>query len=134
MELKRILIPMAALFALGTACSDGGVAPPAAPTALRVDLKTPHADDGALVITLRGPGMSNLAPASSGYLVYTRVTSPQETRVIVVGDLKAGALLTLDIASGHPLADYSASIQQAAARTDVLREDLRGYEVSVTVP
>jgi hypothetical protein len=43
-------------------------------------------------------------------------------------------LATVSIAPGHQLSDYSAVIQQVAARSDTLRTDLSGYQVSVTVP
>lgn len=133
MELRRALLFVMA--AIGTvACGEGTAPPPASPTSLRVDLQTPNPDDGAIVITLRGPGMSDITPASPGYLVYARVSAGDEMRVIVVGDLKAGALVTLDIAPGQLLSDYSASIQQVAARSDRLRADLSSYEVSVSAP
>jgi hypothetical protein len=102
---------------------------------LRIDLATPHTDDGAVVVTLRGPDVSNLQPASPAYLAYSRaVSGASEVRLIVVGDLKGGALATVSIAPGHQLSDYSAVIQQVAARSDTLRTDLSGYQVSVTVP
>ena len=55
-------------------------------------------------------------------------------RVIVIGDLKGGPLVTLSIGPGHPLSDYSVTIDQVAARTDTLRTDLSGYQVNVTAP
>jgi hypothetical protein len=134
MELTRALLALALAGAAAGACRDGTMAPAASPTILRVDLRTPNPDDGAVIITLRGPGMSNVASASSGYLAYTRVTGPEETRVIVVGDLKAGALVTLEVAPGHARSDYTATVQQVAARSDRLRDDLTGYDLSVTVP
>jgi hypothetical protein len=135
MELKRALLLLAlplGASACGESTAPPPPTPPASPTALRVDLQTPNPDDGAIVITLRGPGMSDIGAASSGYLTYTRATAGEETRVIVVGDLKAGALVTLAIAPGHQLSDYTALIQQVAARSDLLRADLSGYEVSVS--
>lgn len=119
---------------IAAACSDGTIAPSPSPTELRLDLQTPHSDDGAVVIAVHGPDVSNMGPASPAYLAYTRSSALQETRVIVVGDLKAGPLLTLRIAPGHQLSDYSATIQQVATRTDALRGDLSGYGLTVTVP
>lgn len=132
-QILRVALTLVALGA-AAACADGTIAPSPSPTVLRLDLQTAHADDGAIVIAVHGPDVSSMAPASPGYLSYTRSSAPQETRVIVVGDLKAGPLLTLRIAPGHQLSDYSATIQQVATRTDVLRGDLSGYRVTVTVP
>jgi len=120
--------------ATAAACSDNTIFPPRSATVVRLDLVTPQTDDGALVIALQGPEVSNLAPASPGYLTYSRDHGPREARIIVVGDLKAGPVLTLNIAPGHQLAEYTATIQQVATRSDALRDDLTGYCLTVTAP
>jgi hypothetical protein len=109
--------------------------PPAIPplSAVELNLQTPRTDDGAVVLTLRGPDVSNLQAASRGYLMYSWPTAPDEMRIIVVGDLKAGPLATLSVGSGHQLSEYSVIVDQVAARTDSLRADHSGYGVSVTV-
>jgi hypothetical protein len=137
MELRTRLLTLSALLGIASACGEGPTPPQvsSSPTALRIDLATPYTDDGAVVVTLRGPDVSNLQPASPAYLAYSRADSgASEVRLIVVGDLKGGALATVSIAPGHQLSDYSAVIQQVAARSDTLRTDLSGYQVSVTVP
>jgi len=136
-ELKTRLVAVALLLGVASACGEGATPPPvpASPTALRLDLETPHSDDGALVLTLRGPDVSNLQAASPAYLTYTRSDSgAREVRLIIVGDLKGGAVATASVAPGHQLSDYSVTIDQVAARSDTLRTDLSGYRVSVTVP
>lgn len=141
MELKTGLVAAALLLGVASACGEGTTPPPVpvSPTALRLDLETPHSDDGALVLTLRGPDVSNLQAASPAYLTYTRADSGEgggarEVRLIIVGDLKGGAVATASVAPGHHLSDYSVTIDQVAARSDTLRTDLSGYRVSVTVP
>jgi hypothetical protein len=137
MELTRkTLIALAIGIGAATACSDSTVMPTPAPTptALRIDLRTPNVDDGAVVVTVRGPELSDLQPASAGYLAYHRGATPDEMRVIVIGDVKGGPLASLTIAPGHQVSEYSATIQQVATRTDALREDLSGYELTVTAP
>lgn len=137
MELRTTFFALGAVLCAATACGEGATPPPvpASPTALRIDLQTPYTDDGAVVVTVRGPDLSNLQSASSAYLAYSRSDSAtREVRLIVVGDLKGGALATAAITPGHQLSDYSATIQQVAARNDSLRDDLSGYHVSVTIP
>ena len=135
MELRNALVLVVLAAAAASACGESTVLPPpSSPTALRVDLHTPNTDDGAIVITLRGPDLSNLQPGSAGYLAYFRAASTEETRVIVVGDLNTGALVTLSIAAGHQLSDYSATVEQVASRTDVLRADLSAYRVELSAP
>jgi hypothetical protein len=135
MELRTRLLTLMTLLGSATACGDGTTPPPVptSPSALRLDLQTPSTDDGAVVVTLRGPDVSNVQAASPAYLAYSRSDSgTREVRLIVVGDLKGGALATVSVAPGHQLSDYAATIQQVAARSDSLRADLSGYHVTVT--
>jgi hypothetical protein len=137
MELNRTVLRLAlGLLGAGAvaACADATSSPVSAPTALRLDLQTPQSDDGALIIALRGPEISSIEAASPAYLVYSRSGTAQETRVIILGDLKAGPVLTLHIAPGHELAEYSATIVQVATRGDALRDQLSGYRLTVTAP
>jgi hypothetical protein len=137
MELRARVVAAGLLLAGAGACGEGATPPPVpiSPTALRLDLETPHSDDGAVVLSLRGPDISNLQAASSAYLAYSRSDSgAREVRLIIVGDLKGGALATVSVGPGHQLSDYSVTIDQVAARNDTLRVDLSGYRVSVTVP
>ena len=110
--------------------------PPVQPplSALQLDLQTSSVDDGAVVLTVQGPDVSKLQPASQAYLTYSRLTGTSTLRVIVIGDLKAGPLATLAIGPGHQLSDYAVTVDQVAARTDGLREDLSGYRISLTIP
>jgi hypothetical protein len=126
-----------ALMLLGIAalagCRDGETPPtmPAPPSALIVGLDTPQTDDGAVVFTLHGPDLSDLQPASGAYLTYTRAIG-QDVRVVMVGDLAAGSLLTAKIGAGHQLAEYSAVVEQVAMRSDTLRPDLSRYRLTIT--
>ena len=125
------------LLGVTSACGEGATPPPlpSSPGALRLDLDTPHSDDGAVVVTLHGPDISHPQAASPAYLAYSRSDSgAHQIRLIIVGDLKGGALGTVSVGPGHQLSDYSVTIDQVAARNDTLRADLSGYRVRVTVP
>lgn len=137
MELSARLVAVGLLLGGMSACGEGATPPPVpvSPTALRLDLVTPHSDDGAVVVTLRGPDVSNLQAASPAYLAYSRSdSSAREIRLIIIGDLKGGALGTIAVGPGHQLADYSVTIDQVAARNDTVRADLSGYRVNISVP
>ena len=137
MELRtRIaVLGVVGLLAVGVGACEHPESPPVQPPlgAVRLALQTPRTDDGAVVLTVQGPDVSGLQPASPAYLVYSRPTSTGTVRVIVIGDLKAGPLATLSIGPGHQLSDYSVTVDQVAGRTDTLRTDLSGYQVRVTV-
>jgi hypothetical protein len=122
-----ILLSVAAI----AACSDNAIAPPVSPLALQVALASPQSDDGAIVITLHGPDVSDVRAVSGAYLAFTRAAAVAETRVIVVGDVIAGPVLTFTAGAGHRLAEYSATIEQVATRADALRGDVSGYGVTI---
>lgn len=132
--MKRTILGVLAVIALGTSCADRSTEPSTSPDvrSLVAALATPHADDGAVMVTLRGPDLATIAPASAGYVVYTRAATPRETRVIIVGDIVAGPLVTISLGAGHPLSAFSASIEQVATRADDLRAAVTEYRVSVS--
>src|SRR5688572_12453893 len=135
MELIKRLLCMGVVVGVAGGCGESSPLPaPPTPTVLRLDLQTPRSDDGAVVLTVEGPEVADLQAASPAYLMYSHPATADRMRVIVIGDLKGGPLVTLSIGSGHQLSDYSVTIDQVAARTDTLRADLSGYQVTVTAP
>jgi len=114
-------------------CAEKATAPSNPPPGSAiVALVTPNADDGAIGVTLHGPGISNLETASSGYLFYSRLVSDTVARVIVVGDLSAGPIFTFKVASGSAVSAYSVSIDQVATRADAVRSPLTNYSLTIT--
>lgn len=119
---------LAAALALG--CGDS-IEPGTDIDAFVVALATPHQNDGAIMITLRGPDLATVQAASAGYLVYGLAMSGEEARLIVIGDLEAGPLLSIQLGASHPPSAYSASIEQIATRSDSLRSVTAGYRVTI---
>ena len=122
--------------ALGVTCKDEGppaVTPPGTnPTSLVVGLTTPNADDGALMVTVRGPGMATVVSSSPSYLVFSNLAVQNQAKVIAVGDLRAGAVFTVTVAGANPLSDYTITLDQVASRTDALRANLAAYKVTLS--
>lgn len=123
------------------ACADQATAPPpqppppppSPPGSGMVSLVTPSDNDGAVRLTLRGPGLTTLALSGSGGVFYQRLVSDSEARLIVVGNLTAGPLVSFKMADGQPVSAYSATLEQVASRGDSLRLSLSGYNLTVTV-
>jgi hypothetical protein len=115
-----------ALLGAGLACGGGDSIGPKAGTAT-VSLVTPNADDGAVLLTLTGPGLANIQSASSSYHVYWRVVSASEVRAIVVGDLVSGAVLTASVDDVSKVGQYGGTVVEAASRSDVVRGSTSGY-------
>ncbi|HEY6060682.1 MAG TPA: hypothetical protein VIV10_08855 [Gemmatimonadales bacterium] len=116
------------LLGTGLACGDNAVAPKAG--SVTVSLTTPNADDGAVLIALFGPGITNLQPASASYRVYSLTASPTEVHILIVGDLAAGALLTLNVSDQSRIGDYHGTVIQAASRDDIVHTVSTDYDLT----
>ena len=141
MTRMRFLV-MALITAAAAGCADKATAPtnpppsspppPPPPGSAIVALVTPNSDDGAVAVTLHGPGISNLATASSGYLFYSRLASDTVARVIVLGNVSAGPIFTFEIAGGAGVSAYTVSIDEVANRADAVRSSLTNYSLTIT--
>lgn len=126
---------VAALLLFGVACAESRLGPTPPPstavTQAIVALSTPYADDGALVITVKGPDLSTFAAAASSYSLFARTTSAQEARIIIVGDIANGSLFSMKLSTPHEISAYTVSIEQVAMRSDALRESLSRHTVTL---
>lgn len=119
---------------LGTsACSDdpGGTGVDTSGP-VTVTLATPSADDGALLVVITGPAISDLRASSNSYQVFWRAAGANETRVIVVGDILAGPLFTAKTPAGSAPSDLTATVTEVSNRADALRPSVAGYSLSIT--
>jgi hypothetical protein len=106
--------------------------PPPLPSSAVVSLTTPNADDGAVIVMISGPNLATIQPADSHYVVYSRLASAQEARVIVIGNLVAGPLFTVRFGAPHLISAYSGAVQQVATRGDSILSSTVGYRVTVS--
>jgi hypothetical protein len=109
-------------------CSSDSAGPAAA--TLEVSFATSATDDGAVLFTVTGGPVDSVEAA--GYRLYTAQTSPTSTRVVVAGDLRAGVIARIHIADGRKLGQYSATIDQVAARESYAQRDPVSYSLVVT--
>lgn len=136
----RIWMLLAAVVAGGLACEGpfrpdlpAGPLPPPPPTPrLTVRWETPRADDGAVLIELRGPFIGTThALDSTGWVQGERLDSTWY-RVLVAGDLETGPLLTFEVPTGDAVAAYSGTITGVANRGSEIRTSLDGYRLTIT--
>jgi hypothetical protein len=118
-----------ALLGAGLACGGNSSTGPVAGT-VTVSLVTPNSDDGVVLVTLTGPSFTTAQSASSAYHVYWRLVSAGEVRAIVVGNVTAGAVLTVNVDDVGKVAQYSGTVVEAASRSDVVRPSVEGYGVT----
>lgn len=111
--------------------SDGPTGPTIVNERASVSLTTPNGAEGAVLVTLVGRGYSNIQPAYSGYRIFWRMQSEEEVRVLVLGSITPGLLLTADVAR-DPRESYTATLVEVAARDDTMRESITGYAVQIS--
>ena len=118
------------LLSTGLACGDSAVAPQTKAGNMTVSLTTPNPDDGAVLVALLGPGFTNVRPSSASYRLYSLTASPTEMRILVVGDLSTGALLSLDVDDPARIAEYRGTVIQAASRDDIVHTVSTDYDLT----
>ena len=127
-----ILAGAAALVAGLGGCGNATAANGDHPGTATVSLLSNNAGDGAISLTIRGPGLSTAAALDSSHAVFTRLASPTELKVVVLGDsVGPGPLFTLPLGATNRLSAYTVSIDQVAMRSDSLRADISGYQATL---
>lgn len=131
----RALLALALGLVLAATVGCGGgdsstEAPGPTPGTVTVSLTTPRTDDGAILFTVSGPDMTQLA-ASSATLYFRHAQEGTTITAVLVGDIAGGALLTFHVPDVAATGAYTASIQQVADRSNALRGSLAGYTLTV---
>jgi hypothetical protein len=126
---------MARLFQLvvltGLVSLAGCSAEPSAPVAatLALDFVSPARDDGAVLFTISGgPIDSVVAP---GHRLYITRIDAATLRVILVGNVVSGHLGRVYLSDERRIPNYSAMINQVAARGTYLQRDPAGYALEL---
>lgn len=128
---RGVLVALTVI-AAGIGCSGQATSPnPPSPGSAVVSLATPNIDDGAVVVTLRGPGLTTLQSTFSSNVFYSRLVG-DSARIILVGNLGAGPLFTFKFGTGAALSAYTATVEQVATRSDSLHASTTGYHLTVS--
>jgi hypothetical protein len=108
-------------------CSSDSAGPTGA--TLEVSFATSATDDGAVLFTVSGGPIDSVE--APGYRLYTAHTAPTSMRVVVAGELRAGTIARIHIADARKLGQYSATIDQVAARGSFAQRDPVTYSLAV---
>ena len=145
---RAALRALTILSIVGVTLSCGGDTTPTVPTAnagtpkpgrLVGSLETPNADDGAIIVSFAGGGIDSvtLATGSSAQLVAVQPSSSTARIILIAGASSAfnqGALVNVWVPDTRSVANYSARIEQVAARVTYVQRTLQGYAMHVTAP
>lgn len=102
------------------------------PTAgtLKVNLASPNSDDGAVLFTVSGGPVDSVG--ASGHQVYSARLDANTLRVVVIGDVGFGTLATIYIDDNRLAPNYSATVNQVAARLSYSQRDPASYALSLS--
>lgn len=131
-----VALGLLALWSCGGGDDGGGVfepdppppEPDPVPGFLNIRLTTPSADDGALMFSLAGGPMDSLQ--ATGLRLFA-TGSGSTLSAVVVGDVAAGTVARFWVPDVADSGQYSASLQQAAARSTYQQKALAGYSLTV---
>lgn len=132
---RSLLAGLLASFAVfgAAACGDddsgGPVDPGPTVGTLTVTLSTPNADDGAILLEVTGPDMTQVTTANPAlYFRYSEAAG--QLRAVFVGNIGDGALLSFRVPDVNAVASYIPTIVELADRDNQLR-DSAGYQLTV---
>ena len=121
------------LAAITIACSgdsgNGGTEPTSNPGFVNVTLATPNSNDGALLLTVSG-GVIDSLTASAGTIFFAQ-TGTNTFRVMVAGTISAGPIVRFWMPDRRNVAQYVATLEQAAARSTYEQQDIGQYSLSI---
>lgn len=103
--------------------------PSADPGFVNVSLSTPNSNDGAIMFTLAGGVIDSLTPA--GGTLFSASTGTNRFRAIVAGTITDGTVLRFWMPDRRNIASYTATLEQAAARSTYEQQGLSGYSLSI---
>jgi hypothetical protein len=114
------------LSALLFSCSSG-----TGPTSgiLNVQLSSLRGDDGAVLFTITGGPVESVEGVSG--IVHTAQIDANTLRVVITGNLGAGAIARVRIADLTQASRYSAAVNQVAARSTYVQRDPRQYSITL---
>jgi hypothetical protein len=107
-------------------CSHDNIGPTAG--TLNVTLTSPNTDDGAVLFTISGGPVDSLT--APGQQVYTSRLDSNTLRVILIGQLEAGTVAQMYLPDVRLASNYSATVNQAAARTSYAQRNPAAYSVN----
>ena len=110
------------------ACGGDGVAPPT-PGTLSLRLTTPSTSNGALVVVVSGGAVSAVHAAAG--LEVVRQSDGAGTHIMLVGNVAAGVVATIDVPDISRATAYVAVVEQVADRTSFALLDPAPYRVDV---
>jgi hypothetical protein len=126
--MARLVQTATLLGLMGVAGCSSELTGPVAGT-LALDFVTPAADDGAVLFTIAGGPVDSVA--APGLRLYTTRIDPNTLRVILVGSVGSGRLGRVFLSDERRIPQYTATINQVAARSSYQQRDPAAYVLAL---
>jgi hypothetical protein len=123
---RHVAYALAVLAAL-VGCSHDDIGPTAG--TLNLTLASPNSDDGAVLFTISGGPVDSLT--APGQQIYTSRLDSNTLRVILIGPLQAGTVARVYLPDVRLASNYSAAVNQAAARSSYAQRNPAAYSVNL---
>jgi hypothetical protein len=96
---------------------------------LNVNLSSPNADDGAVLVAVTGGPVDSVE--SAGYTMYSARGRADTVKLIVTGTLPSGVIARIHIPDSRQASRYGARVLQAAARSTYSQRDPTPYGINL---
>ena len=132
-KLGAVVFAAIAIACSGDSGNGGGTGPQdvATPGFVNVTLATPNSNDGALLLTLSGGTIDSLAASAGGGTIFFASTGTNTFRVMVAGTIGDGPVVKFWMPDRRDVAQYLATLEQAAVRGSYEQQDIGGYSLSI---
>ncbi len=96
---------------------------------LDITLTTPNNNDGAMLLVISGGEINSVE--GTGYQTYSAVAGSTTARVVIIGDITNGLVARIVVPDLSLASNYTAYVEQAAARDTYFLQSSGGYAVTV---
>lgn len=103
---------------------------PPQPGQLVLRFQTSNDAEGAVRLRLQGPDVGTISAVQPGTLALVRANG-SHYEVVVVGTMKTGELLRIQVSDVNRLDEYAASIVEVAGTDNALRSNPEGYGIEI---
>ena len=111
---RALLLPLAAIAALAT-CGGGNDENPT-PGSLIVQVTSTTSEDGAILLTIQGSKVTNVRPLRGS--IWINLVDNTHQKILLRGSLDAGNLIEFDVPNPDKVANYTATVEQVAGRSN----------------
>jgi hypothetical protein len=129
-RLRKVLLCAALLAA--AECGKNATGPTAGTLFIKLVNRPANPADGAILLTLSGPGAPGNLTAAAGDTVWGGPFNSTVSKIVITGNITTGTLASFDVGDVALVGQYVATITQIASSSDYTLRTTSGYNLNVT--